>query len=73
MDDMVAKGRQGDRGKHANHARGDAHGRARLTSEKVLELRKLHAEGKKYAELARGVGLPYSTVEQAIKGISWSR
>lgn len=73
MDDMVRKGRQGDRGKHGNHARGDSHGRARLTLEQVEKLRELHKKGERFASLARMVGLPYSTVEQAIKGISWSR
>jgi HNH endonuclease len=71
MDDMTAKGRQGMRGR-GNHARGDAHGRARLTSEKVLWLREQHKAGRLFAELAREVGLPYSTVEQAIKGKSWN-
>lgn len=72
MRDMVGKGRQGERGKHGNHARSDRHGRARLTTEKVLWLREQHAAGRRYAELAREVGLPYSTVEQAIKGMSWN-
>lgn len=72
MQDMVQKGRQGERGKHGNHAKGDSHGRARLTKEKVLQLRQMYASGEKVATLARLVALPYSTVEQAIKGQSWS-
>lgn len=71
MDDMVAKGRQGDRGKHANHAKLDRHGRARLTLDMVQQLRERHARGERFAALAREVNLPYSTVEQAIKGLSW--
>lgn len=71
MRDMTEKGRGGARGQHGNHAKGDAHGRARLTAAKVMWLREQHNAGRKFADLAREVALPYSTVEQAIKGMSW--
>lgn len=72
MDDMVSKGRQGARGRHGNHASGERHGRARMTLDQVKWLREQKASGRRYAELSREIGLPYSTVEQAIKGISWN-
>jgi hypothetical protein len=71
MRDMTDKGRVGTRGQHGNHAKGDSHGRARLSAAKVLWLREQYHAGRKFADLAREVDLPYSTVEQAIKGMSW--
>lgn len=69
--DMVSKGRQGLMGKHHNHAKGDQHGRAKLTADEVQWLRAQFSNGERICVLSRVIGLPYSTVEQAAKGRSW--
>lgn len=43
----------------------------RLTAEMVLEARRQHAEGVPAADLAVLMGTPYSTMNQAVTGVTW--
>lgn len=52
--------------------RGAANGRAKMTAEQVLELRKLRAAGATYRELAARYGVAYSTARAASVGRRWT-
>lgn len=60
--DKVKKGRQ---------ARGEHHGQSTLTTELVLQIRKLHADGGKTSVIARLLKMPYSTVRNIINRTRW--
>jgi hypothetical protein len=51
---------------------GSAHGRAKLDEPKVIEARRLRAEGSTYAELARRFDVNPQTVLYAVTGVTWS-
>jgi hypothetical protein len=53
-------------------ARGSAHGRAVLTEELVIEVRRLKAEGVSYPALVRRFGVGKVTLFYAISGRTWS-
>lgn len=63
--DMVNKGRD-------RKARGDGHGRSKVTSADVRDMRRLNAEGISYTRLAKSYGLVKSTVAAAITGAHWA-
>lgn len=50
---------------------GVRNGRALLTPEKVLEIRKLYKEGWTFAEIARKYNIEHTTATRAAKGLSW--
>lgn len=59
------------RGRHPNH---DEHGRAKLTSEKVFEIRTRYADGGvSFVTLADENNVSKPTISSAIKGTTWSR
>ena len=51
---------------------GSAHGRAKLTEEKVLEIRKLHSEGMKHKDLKEKFGIGKSPLCRIIARTAWS-
>lgn len=67
MDDMFAKGRQ--RGGYFET--GENHVGHRLTEVLVKQMRREHAAGRTYAELADDYGYGYSTIRNAVLGITW--
>jgi len=50
---------------------GEANGRVKLTTEKVLRLRALRAEGYSFKQLATLFEIPKSTLHHAISGRTW--
>lgn len=62
-EDRTAKGRT---------ARGEKNRHARLTRALVVELRERVRRGESRAAISRELGLPKSTIEQAVSGRTWS-
>lgn len=63
--DMFDKGR-------ANKAKGERHGRAKLTDEAVAAMRESRAAGRSFASLAREYGVSYTVANRAITGRTWA-
>lgn len=57
----------------ADAARGERHGRAKLTAARVAELRRVRAEGGDYLALGRLFGVAPSTAHAAATGRTWRR
>lgn len=57
--------------KRENQPKGEAHQNAKLTDEKVRELRKLHKEGFGFRKLSRQFKVDYRSARSAILGITW--
>lgn len=53
-------------------ARGEDQGKAKLTEEVVIELRKMRSSGYQYKELAKMTGLTHRTVRAACIGFTWA-
>jgi len=62
-DDKVSKGRQ---------SKGESHGCARLTREKVSEIRQLRARGVKQLKVARMFGVGKATIADIEHGRTWA-
>jgi uncharacterized protein (DUF433 family) len=63
--DMVKKGRKGD-------VTGELHGRAKLTNERVIEMREIYAQGGiSREELAERYGVAATTVHNIVSGRDW--
>lgn len=56
--------------KQRNH-RGEAHFRAKLTSESVIEIRKLHKQGLSPGEIAPFFNVVPQTIAAVLNGITW--
>ena len=75
--DMVRKGRSlrgDDAPAHrfaAKRPRGERHPHAKLTADKVREMRALYAAGVPYSELAARYGITHRTAVTAVQGINW--
>ena len=55
------------------HVRGEAHGRSKLTAEKVVAMRERRRRtGEGITALARRFGVSHSTAHKAITGESWA-
>lgn len=54
-----------------NQARGEAHGRAKLTYEQVRAIRRRHASGTSISDLAREYGLGVMTVSAVVNHKTW--
>lgn len=65
MQDMLRKGR-------GHKARGEGHGRAKLTTAQVVEARQLNSAGASQASLARHFGISKSTMHQIVRRKNWS-
>lgn len=61
--DKIAKGRSN---------RGERHGQAILTAEKVRAMRDLREDGATFKEIARRFGVHHVTARHAVIGINWS-
>lgn len=68
MDDMVGRGRTGNRGKHGRHARGEAQGNAKLTGEQAAKI--FLAQGL-YHEIGEIYGVTKHTVFRIKKRRIW--
>lgn len=60
-----------DKALHGNTNRGSTNGRARLTEECVLEIRRAHVGGEGKRALARRYGVTPPTIRDAIRGVTW--
>lgn len=65
--DMIQKGRS----RHGD-LRGEKNGQARLTPERVAQIRKLRDVGYTYTQLAEEFGVSRMTANRAARGVSWS-
>lgn len=75
MADMAAKGRCSTAGIEAAvraHTFGDNHPLAQLTSEKVIEIRRLRLEGWTLKRLGVKYGLHWCTIQCAAVGTTWA-
>lgn len=61
-----------DRNGHGTLAVGERHGRAKLTSESVLEIRRLKFIGMPRSEIAQTIGTTESAVKDVLSGRTWS-
>lgn len=70
--DMYAKGRAVTQTHPEKMARGERQALAKLTAEKVREIRRLHAAGEQnYERLATRFDVDPSTVARVVKGVTW--
>jgi hypothetical protein len=60
------------RGGYKDHIKGEKNPKARLTESLVMELRRCYHYGDTIMSIARRYKLPWSTVNNAVKGITWS-
>jgi hypothetical protein len=60
-----------DRHRHGTAAAGSRNSLAKLTEEKVIEIRKKHAVGMTCLELGRIYGVHQSAIYQACSGHTW--
>jgi hypothetical protein len=58
-------------GEIREHSRGEKNRNAKLTEQKVREIRKLHAEGRSMRGLAREHGVTKRAIQQILLGITW--
>jgi hypothetical protein len=72
-EDMVNKGRQarGPRASLVPCARGERHGRAKVTEQDVRDMRRLHREGVTLAELSRRFGIGETAVAAIVHRKHW--
>lgn len=67
MADMYEKGRDN----HAKNARGEYHGNAKLTAEKVREIRELGRQGMLQREIGKLYGIGQVHVGEILRRVSW--
>jgi hypothetical protein len=67
MQDMIERGRQNFPGGPS----GEKHRDAKLTEERVREIRKRNAAGEGYRKLAAIYGVDRSTIKYVVKRITW--
>lgn len=60
-----------DKRRHGTMLRGERHHSAKLTANKVTELRRAYAEGKSIDRLANETGVHRMTIYRAVKRLSW--
>jgi hypothetical protein len=61
-----------ERKNRANHARGEAHGSAKLTEEDVKKIRVLYARGEfTYLQLGKEFNVSHTTIRHAVVGKKW--
>jgi hypothetical protein len=61
-----------DRVEHGTSNRGERHGASKLTSNDVLAIRSLSANGKKNREIAAYFGVAHQTISKIMSGKAWS-
>lgn len=72
MRDMTSKSRHAHQAHPETYPKGVRHWKARLTEEMVLSIRRRHARGETFADIAREVGISRATVSQAGRGQTWA-
>lgn len=66
---------EADKIRHGTQARGERHGKSKLTEKMVRKIRKLYRAGKGnfgYKKVAAVVGCHFATVAQVVKGKTWA-
>lgn len=66
---------EADKVRHGTRARGERHGKSKLTEKMVRKIRKLYRAGKGnfgYKKVAAIVGCHFATVAQVVKGKTWA-
>lgn len=66
--DMMAKGRQNRKG---HQAKGESQWQAKLTSDKVIEIRKRASDGEKITAIARAYGVAHTTIHKIVNRLAW--
>ncbi len=61
-----------DRDRHGTTARGERHGRSKLTKEQVLQIPVLRAEGLSQRKIAALFGVHNTLISYILRGKSWS-
>lgn len=69
--DMINKGRKG-KSDHNYHYKGERHPIAKLTDEKVRQMRTLHEQGQTFPQIAAQFGVTRQCARFAVLGITWS-
>lgn len=71
--DMIAKGRHahGPRANKENAVRGVSHYRAKLTDERVLSIRAMHASGQSQRAIGKAMSVDRRTVQRVLRGENW--
>lgn len=67
----TAKANALDRDRHGRTARGERHGRAKLTDAAVRAARAVWAQGKSIYALARDLQVSYAAMRFAVRGLTW--
>jgi hypothetical protein len=60
-----------DRDRQGRTAKGERHGRAKLTAAAVRGARAAHAAGESLRSIARRTGLHHRSVSEAVRGVTW--
>lgn len=63
---------EADKVGHGTAMLGERHHHAGTTERQVREMRRMVRDGSTVASVSRGLGLSYSMVHQAVRGISWA-
>lgn len=69
--DMAAKGRSPAQVHPERRARGEVHGKSKLTVEKVREIRRLCSEGWTQGHIAELFGVTRQTISYIARGATW--
>lgn len=67
----TAKENAADRDRHGTTAKGERSGQARLTTDAVLKIRRLHACGVNLYAIASAMGTSRSCIAHVVKGRGW--
>lgn len=69
--DRVLRNRQTNLGRHGNHARGENHGRAKLTNDQARTIKSRLSQGESPGSLAKEFGISCAAVWQIRQGNNW--
>ena len=61
-----------DKGRYRNNKRGSQNGRAKLTNDQVVEIRKLFKSGVSIYRIAKDYNAGWSTISHIVKGETWT-
>lgn len=61
-----------DKGRYRNNKRGSKNGRAKLTNDQVVEIRKLFKSGVSIYRIAKDYNAGWSTISHIVKGETWT-
>jgi len=69
--DNPAFGKNNGTHTHREKYQGENNGRAKLTNEDVLEIRRLHANGMSHRSIAKKYGMAKSPIGDLLRGKTW--